>query len=107
MQNSSDNKRSQERTYFEPSDTGHLLDAAIGNKEYQFKVLDIGQGGIGMLVKADQTEVLKRLNPGNQLAMKYTNPKGSMEIHVEIRHITLIKNGPFEGDYSVGFSMSI
>jgi hypothetical protein len=107
MQHSSEDKRSQKRTYFEPSDMGHLLEATIGGKKYQFKVLNIGQGGIGMLVKGHQTEVLRRLNPGGQLAMRYTNPKGSMEVKVEIRHITPIQKGAFEGHYSIGFSMSI
>ena len=100
-------KRSEERTYFEPSDTGHSLEATIGGKEYQFKVLDRGLGGMGMLVLDSQVEALKDLRPRDQVTMTYTSPKGSLQVNIEIRHITILTTGPYKGHYKVGLSMSV
>lgn len=100
-------KRSQERNPIEPTDTGHFLEAIIENRKYRFKVLNICRGGIGMLVTSSQAEVLKILKKGCVMEMDYINPKGCLGIKVEIRHISMFKEGLYKGDYSVGFSMSI
>lgn len=100
-------KRAEERCWIEPSDTGHLLEAVINGRDYRFKVLNVCQGGIGMLVKASEDGVLATLQKGVVMEMNYINPKGSLEIKVEMRHSTRFKKGPYEGDYCVGFSMSI
>lgn len=100
-------KRSEERTYFEPSDTGHTLEATIGGKEHQFKVLDRGLGGMGMLVLDSQVEALKELRPGDQMTMTYASPKGSLQVSIEIRHITILTTGPYKGHYKIGLSMSV
>ncbi|MCP4118956.1 MAG: hypothetical protein GY737_26875 [Desulfobacteraceae bacterium] len=100
-------KRSEERCPIEPSDTGHLLKAVISGREYRFKVLNICQGGIGMLVKASQDTVLATLQKGVVMKMNYINPKGTLEIKVEMRHATRFSNGPYEGDFCVGFSLSV
>lgn len=100
-------KRSEKRTHFEPSDTGHILEATLSGKKYHFKVLDKGLGGMGMLVMDSQTEVLKELRVGHQIPMKYSNPKGSLFVNIEIRHITAIMTGSFKGHYKFGLSMSI
>ncbi|MBI9090078.1 MAG: hypothetical protein JEZ12_12755 [Desulfobacterium sp.] len=107
MGKSAQDKRSEKRNCIGPSDTGHLLEVVISGREYQFKVLNICQGGVGMLVKADQDTVLETLTTGVVMKMNYINPKGSLEIKVEMRHVTRFKAGPYEGDYCVGFSMSI
>ena len=60
-----------------------------------------------MLVKASNNGVLKFLKPGSAMEMNYINPKGVLEIKVEIRHVTQLCSGPYRGDYCVGFSMSI
>ena len=107
MEDSWAEKRSEKRTHFEPSDTGHILEATLDGKDYQFKVLDKGLGGMAMLVMDSQTEVLKELRVGDQIPMKYSNPKGSLLVNIEIRHITAIKTGSFEGHYKFGLSMSL
>lgn len=100
-------KRSNKRTPLEPSDTGHILEATLGGKKFRFKVLDKGLGGMGMLVLDSQTEVLKELRVGDRIAMTYSNPKGSLLVDIEIRHITVIGTGSFKGHYKFGLSMSI
>ncbi len=100
-------KRACKRDVIEPSDTGHLLEAHIQGRKYQFKVLNICRGGIGMLVKASQQGVLAFLKPGSAMDMDYINPKGVLGIKVEIRHVTRFDADPYRGDYCVGFSMSI
>jgi hypothetical protein len=60
-----------------------------------------------MLVKASQETVLETLKTGVVMEMNYLNPKGNLGIKVEMRHASRFKSGPYEGDYCVGFSMSI
>ncbi len=100
-------KRSEKRSYFEPSDTGNTLEAILNGKKYQFKILDTGLGGMGMLVMDEQAEVLKSLKLGAQMEMRYINPKASLSMNFEIRHITIIKSGTHKGHYKVGLSMSL
>ncbi len=95
------------RVEIEPSDTGHLLETLVQGRKYQFKVLNICRGGVGMLVPKAQKAVLSFLRPGSAMEMNYINPRGALGIKVEIRHVTRIAAGPFKDDYSVGFSMSI
>ncbi len=107
MSNNQAEKRSEQRKYFKVSDTGHVLEANLDGKEYQFKLLNICRGGAGILVKKDQAEALKSLIKGLSMKMNYVNPSGSLKINVEIRHTTVFKTGPYEGDYCVGFAMSV
>ena len=100
-------KRACKRQVIEPSDTGHLLEALIQGRKYQFKVLNVCRGGVGMLVNKAQKEVLPFLKPGSAMDMDYINPKGVLGIKVEIRHVTELDADPYRGDYCVGFSMSI
>ncbi len=100
-------KRSEKRTRFEASDTGHILETTLRGKDYRFKVLDKGLGGMGMLVLDSQPEVLKELRVGDQIGMTYSNPKGSILVNIEIRHITFIRKGPLKGHYKFGLSMSL
>lgn len=107
MGTSAQEKRSEKRNRIEPSDTGHRLEAVISGREYRFEVLNVCRGGVGMLVKASQDTVLETLKTGVVMEMNYINPKGSLAIKVEMRHATRFNAGPYEGDYCVGFSMSI
>ncbi len=100
-------KRSEKRSYFEVSDTGNILEAKLNGKKHQFKILDTGLGGMGMLVMEGQAEVLKNLKLGVQLEMTYIKPNASLLMNFEIRHISIIKTGAFKGHYKVGLSMSL
>ncbi|MDY0219710.1 MAG: hypothetical protein RBR67_01030 [Desulfobacterium sp.] len=111
MEKPENNQRPQtriaKREPIEPSDTGHLLEVLFQGRKYQFKVLNVSRGGIGMLVTKDQKETLTFLKPGSAMEMDYINPKGSLGIKVEIRHVALLETAPYAGEYCVGFSMSI
>ena len=100
-------KRTGKRESIEPSDTGHILEILFKGRKYQFKVLNVSRGGIGMLVTKDQKDALIFLKPGSAMEMDYINPKGTLGIKVEVRHITLLETAPYTGEYCVGFSMSI
>jgi hypothetical protein len=100
-------QRSDKRTCFEPSDTGHRLEAVLSGKSYTFTVLNICRGGIGMLIRKDQADALESLKPGTRISMDYSTPKGTLALTVETRHVTPITSGPFQGAVSVGFSMSV
>lgn len=100
-------RRIAKRDSIEPSDTGHILETLFQGRKYQFKVLNVSRGGIGMLVTGDQKEALAFLKPGSAMEMDYINPKGTLGIKVEIRHVTLLETAPYAGEYCVGFSMSI
>lgn len=99
--------RSAKRDFIKLSDTGHILETLFQGRKYQFKVLNISRGGIGMLVTKVQKEALVFLKPGFAMEMDYINPKGTLGIKVEIRHVTLLDTAPYTGEYCVGFSMSI
>lgn len=60
-----------------------------------------------MLVKASEAEVFDTMKISTLMEMDYINPKGILGIKVEIRHITIFTTDPYNGDYCVGFSMSI
>lgn len=100
-------KRRYPRTRLDSSDTGHRIEGSIRGKHYRFRVLDTGEGGIGILVEPSQSEILTVMQHGARLTMDYINPNGCMSICVEIRHVTLLTEGPFKGSHSVGFSISI
>lgn len=99
--------RSEPRTCFEPRDTGYLLTATIAGQEYTFSVLNICHGGIGILVRENQRQVLASFIPGTRMRMDYINPKGSLTVTVEIRHVTQVLSGDLKGLHTVGFSMSV
>ncbi|MFH1154491.1 MAG: hypothetical protein V1793_11815 [Pseudomonadota bacterium] len=103
----SKDQRSEQRTCFEPTDTGYRLESTIAGRAYTFNVLNVCRGGIGMLVREDQHEVLPLLVPGAEMRMDYINPKGRLTLTVLIRHITRIDSGEYKGLHTVGFSMSV
>ena len=107
MEKIPEEKRVEKRRCLEPSDTGQILEAELNGRRYRFKILNICNGGIGMLVNEEQTHILKGMKKGAKLEMNYINPKGSLAILVEIRHITLLTAGPHKGGHIVGFSITV
>ena len=71
---------------------------------YLFKIRDVSSLGTGILVK-ENSAVLKHLNVGDVLDMKY-NPAKSPDlpecVRTEIKHITKFDHGPYRGYYLVG-----
>jgi c-di-GMP-binding flagellar brake protein YcgR len=98
-------RRKYKRSYIEPYDTSTLLEVTLGDKEYRFKLLDTSPGGMGMLVLEEEADVLKKLNVGDQIKMKYGTPQVSAFMNFQITHITLIMEGVHKGNYLVGLSL--
>lgn len=71
---------------------------------FQFRVRDVSPSGMGILLN-NGSKALKYLEVGQVLDMKYNpeNPHGSpKEMKTQIRHITLLEEGPYRGQYLVG-----
>ena len=71
---------------------------------YQFKIWDISEKGLCILVK-EGSELIQHLKVGTRLNMKYYKIDSSNTadyIKTEIRHITKDENGRFRGHYLVG-----
>jgi c-di-GMP-binding flagellar brake protein YcgR len=100
-------RRIEKRTYFEPYDSVNFLDLSLEGKHYRFKILDMGGGGMGMLVEQGQTDTLQALGVGNVIEMKYCNEQKALDMYFTVRHVTPIVGGPFDGHYKVGLSMSL
>ena len=98
-------KRTEKRSFIEPYDTGTFLEFTLEGKEYRFNLLDTSPGGMGMLVENGEMDVLNKLEPGNQIEMKYCNDTVSVFMNFEIRHITPIKRGIFKSHYQIGLSL--
>lgn len=74
---------------------------------YQFKIRDLSESGIGVLVK-EGSEVLKHLRVGDILNMTYYrgDEMGQPEhLETEIKHITKDDQGKFKSNYVVGLSI--
>lgn len=74
---------------------------------YQFKIWDISNRGICILVK-EESAVINHFKVDDIIEMKYypTQPSGSIEnIKTKIRHITKNEQGRFKGHYLVGLSI--
>jgi len=105
MDNAMEEKRVEKRTYIEPYDSGTSLEFTLEGKKYLFTLLDTSPGGMGMLVPDGDGEVLKRLKIGDQIKMKYKTKVTSVFMDFEVRHITSIDRGKFEGGHVVGLSL--
>lgn len=97
--------RTRPRTFIEPYDTGTYLVFSLGNKSYRFTLLDTSPGGMGMLVKNRDEEVLNKLRIGRRIRMEYKTPEASLFMNFEIKHITQIHGGRFNGHYQIGLSL--
>lgn len=107
MQDPIGEKRSERRSCFGPAETEHWIEAEIRSRIYRFPVLNLCSGGIGMLVREDQSEVLDTLVPGAVLRMDHGTGQGRMTLTVTVRHATPLDPDIPDGDHAVGFSLSI
>ena len=97
-----DEKRLMQRKYIEPYDSGIFLILSLNGESHKFTLLDVSPGGIGMLVRNDQKEILKKLQIGLQMDMEYGTPYATIPTKFEVIHITEIARGAFKGHYQVG-----
>ncbi len=75
---------------------------------HQFKIWDMSSHGLCILVKED-SDLLKHLEVGTVLEMKYYGPDSSKPFEfrkTQIRHITKHEEGKFKGHCSVGILIS-
>ncbi len=100
-----EDRRGPTRSYIEPYDTGTSIGFTLEHKTYRFRLLDTSPGGIGMLVNKGEKEVLKKITTGDRMRMSYGDPDTNILMNFEIRHVTGIKMGAFEGHYQVGLCL--
>ena len=100
-----EDRRGPTRSYIEPYDTGTSIGFTLENKKYRFRLLDTAPGGIGMLVRRGEKEVLKKITTGDRIRMNYGDPGTNIPMNFEVRHVTGIKMGAFEGHYQVGLCL--
>lgn len=99
-------KRVEKRSYVEPYDSGTFLEFTLDGKRYRFNLLDTSPGGVGILVRREQKDILKQLGIGDRKKMKYTTPEASLYMDFELRHVTRIQRGSFEGHFQVGLAFA-
>jgi len=96
-------KRSESRNIL---DQYCSVEFSVSSREpaYLFNIRDVSSLGTGILVK-ENSAVLKHLNVGDVLDMKY-NPAKSRglpeSVRTEIKHITKFDHGPYRGYHLVG-----
>jgi len=104
--NNKDEKRSDPRTLI---DKYYSVDFSLKGLEirYQFKLRDISNSGMCILVKEDSS-ILKHLKFNDTIDIKYYSPKtsGSPDnLKTRIKHITKCDQGRYKGHYLVGLSI--
>ncbi|MEA2060256.1 MAG: hypothetical protein U9P10_07075 [Thermodesulfobacteriota bacterium] len=100
-------KRSEKRACFAPADMGHWVECRINGEIKSFKVLNMCENGIGMLVRQSDADILDVFRPDVLLTITHITPRGRMEVNALIRHVSPITKGEFKGGGCVGFSISI
>ncbi len=95
-------RRTKERDFIEPYDTGTFLEFILEGEKYRFNLLDTSPGGMSMLVMNGDEGVLEKMKIGDKIKMKYSTSEASLSMDFELRHITPIKRGTFKGHYQVG-----
>ena len=103
MMNNSVEKRSEPRT--EP-EKYHSVEFQIADLDllYQFKLWNMSSKGMCLLVR-DDSDVLKYLEVGNVLDMKFYTTDFTLppeNLKIQIKHITKDDQGRFKGHYLVG-----
>ena len=98
-------RRTKERDFIEPYDTGTFLEFTLEGKKYRFNLLDTSPGGMSMLVMNGDEGVLEKMKIGDKIKMKYSTSEASLSMDFELRHITPIKRGTFKGHYQVGLCL--
>jgi len=102
----SDDRRSEPRSIEKQYSSVEFSISNI-NYIYQFKIWDVSQSGMSILVKED-SEVLKHIEVGDILDMKYYLKESSEEpvnLKTEIRHITRDVPERIRGHLLVGLSI--
>jgi len=56
-------------------------------------------------VRRGEQEVLEKISTGDRMKMNYGDPDTNILMNCEIRHVTGIKMGAFEGHYQVGLCL--
>ncbi len=97
--------RTHKRNFIEPYDTGTYLELDLRGERFRLNLLDTSPGGMGMLVKKEESDILEFFGIGDQIRAEYKIPEAGMPVNLEIRHITLIERGRFKGHYQVGLSL--
>lgn len=99
-------KRTEPRTLV---DRFYSVEVSVGGLEtaYQFKIRDLSQGGIGILIRED-SELIEHIQVGSVIRMKYypVESKAPVEmLDTEVKHIT--KNGAstIKGHVTVGLAI--
>lgn len=98
-------ERRAHKRYYDGERNDTFLELVFENTKFRFYLLSSSVGGMGMLVMNDCSEVLKSLKIGGKIDMKYCTPEKDMFMSFIIRHVTQMKNGPYEGHYQVGLSL--
>ncbi len=73
-------------------------------RRYQFKLRDISEKGMGILVKEDSL-ILDHLQIGDILPMRYHPLRGpvlSEDLKTRIQHVTRCESGRYHGHFIVG-----
>jgi hypothetical protein len=99
-------KRSEPRTIPERYHSVEISPQGL-NSVYQFKVWDISQKGMCILVKEDSA-VISHIHVDDVVRMKYYQEddlQSSVVLKTKIRHITKDEEGRFKGHYLVGLSI--
>jgi hypothetical protein len=76
-------------------------------RRYQFKLRDISEKGMGILVKEDSL-ILDHLGTGKILPMRYHPLRGpvlSEELNTRIQHVTRCESGRYHGHFVVGLQI--
>jgi hypothetical protein len=72
-------------------------------KLYQLKVINIGSSGIGFIVEKENFDLFEKVNVGDQIRdIRFFLPIATLTLDAVVKHMTLIKEGEFEGKYLVG-----
>jgi hypothetical protein len=99
-------KRSEPRTIPEKYHSVEISPEGL-HSVYQFKVWDISQKGMCILVKEDSA-VMEHIHVDDVVRMKYYQEddlQSSAVMKTKIRHITKDEEGRFKGHYLVGLSI--
>jgi len=99
-------RRSEPRSF---ADQYHCVEFQIFSlgSFYQFKIWDISNKGMCILVKEDSA-VMNHIKVDDVIEMKYYPKESSASIEglkTQIRHITKSEHGRFKGHYLVGLSV--
>ena len=99
-------KRAEPRTIPEKYHSVEIAPEGL-NSLYQFKVWDISQKGMCILVKEDSA-VIAHIHVDDVVRMKYYQEddlQSTVVLKTKIRHITKDEEGRFKGHYLVGLSI--